>query len=53
MVITAGDAAQRYWWLLLLGLLAGVWLIAGSFGMPEVALGSTAGCYACRSSAAC
>ena len=35
VVITAGDAAQRYWWLLLLGLLAGVWLIRRQFRHAE------------------
>ena len=35
VVITAGDAAQRYWWLLLLGLLTGVWLIRRQFRHAE------------------
>jgi general secretion pathway protein F len=35
VVIGAGDAAQRYWWLLLLGLLACVWLVRRQFRQAE------------------
>jgi general secretion pathway protein F len=35
LVIGAGDAAQRYWWLLLLGLLACVWLVRRQFRQAE------------------
>jgi general secretion pathway protein F len=35
VVIAAGDAAQRYWWLLLLGFLAAIWLIRRQFRNVE------------------
>jgi general secretion pathway protein F len=35
VVITAGDGAQRYWWLLLLGLLACIWLVRRQFRQSE------------------
>jgi general secretion pathway protein F len=31
VVIAGGEAAQRYWWLLLLGLLASIWLVRRQF----------------------
>ena len=31
VVIAGGDAAQRYWWLLLLGLVACIWLVRRQF----------------------
>ena len=35
VVIATGDAAQRYWWLMLIGLAALVWLVRRSFQQPE------------------
>jgi general secretion pathway protein F len=35
VVIGAGDAAERYWWLLLLGLLACIWLVRRQFRQAE------------------
>ena len=35
VVITTGDAAQRYWWLLLVGLLACIWLVRRQFRQVE------------------
>jgi general secretion pathway protein F len=35
VVIAAGDAAQRYWWLLLIGVLACIWLIRRQFRDAE------------------
>jgi general secretion pathway protein F len=35
VVITVGDAAQRYWWLLLVGLLACIWLVRRQFRHSE------------------
>jgi general secretion pathway protein F len=35
VVIGSGEAAQRYWWLMLLGLAALIWLIRRQFQQPE------------------
>ena len=35
VVITTGDLAQRYWWLLLIGLLVCIWLVRRQFRQPE------------------
>jgi general secretion pathway protein F len=35
VVIASGDAAQRYWWLLLIGLLACIWLVRRQFRQAE------------------